>query len=183
MSNDIMDFLTNEPSTAPFPVDPLTSSSYNTSSTPLASLELPSEFESSQEGAAAAFKCPRLEHLPQPKAKPRKFAPPKTEQEIETARKGAIPKKTQSDTKYCIGMWNEWKWNRLAYYGENIPDIAEIPSAELSKLLSRFILEVRKKNGEEFPPDSLLHIASGLQQYLRLNGQLEIDVRTHSCTL
>ena len=72
-------------------------------------------------------------------------------------------------------MWNEWRWNRLAYYGENIPLINEASSADLAKLLSRFILEVRKKNGEEFPPNSLVHIVGGLQRYLRLNGRPVVD--------
>ena len=121
----------------------------------------------------------KLEEVsPLSQSKPRKFAPPKTEQEIETTRKAAIPPKTQSDTKYCIGIWNEWRWNRLAYYGENIPRINEASSVDLAKLLSRFILEVRKKNGEEFPPNSLLHIVSGLQHYLRLNGRPGVDFLT-----
>ena len=103
------------------------------------------------------------------------FAPPKTEQDIQQARLGAIPKKTQSDTKYCIGMWNEWRYHRYMNYHDSIPEITVISWPELATLLSKFVLEVRKKNGDEFPPNTLLHIVSGLQRYLRLNGQPEID--------
>ena len=57
----------------------------------------------------------------------------------------------------------------------NIPEITEIPWLDLAKLLSWFILEVRKKSGDESPPNTLHHIVSGLQQYLRLSGQPELD--------
>ena len=36
-------------------------------------------------------------------------------------------------------------------------------------------MEVRKKNGEEFPPNSLHHIVSGIQRHLRFNGKPAID--------
>ena len=67
------------------------------------------------------------------------------QEEIEQARTGAIPKKTKSDTKYCVGMWDEWHYHRLVNFQENIPQIADIPKPALSKLLSQFVLE----NGEE----------------------------------
>lgn len=105
----------------------------------------------------------------------RKHAFLKSEKEIEQARQNAIPKKTQSDAKYCIGMWNEWRLHRQMKYRDKIPEITDGPWAQLAKLLSRFVLEVRKKNGDEFPPNSLYHIISGLQRYLRLNGQPEVD--------
>ena len=37
------------------------------------------------------------------------FAVPKTEKEVTEARKASVPKKTQTDTKYCMCLWNEWK--------------------------------------------------------------------------
>ena len=107
--------------------------------------------------------------------KQRKFALPKTEEEIEQARIGAIPKKTKSDTKYCVGMWDEWRYHRLVNFQENIPQIADTPKPALSKLLSQFVLEIRKKNGDKFPPNTLHHIVCGLQRYLRLNGHTELD--------
>ena len=38
-----------------------------------------------------------------------------------------------------------------------------------------FILEVCKKNVEEFPPNSVHHIISGLQRHLRSSGKPAID--------
>ena len=72
-------------------------------------------------------------------------------------------------------MWDEWRYHRLVNYQDNIPEITALPAEDLAKLLSRFILEVRKKNGDEFPPNTLHHIVSGLQRYLRLSGRPELD--------
>ena len=80
------------------------------------------------------------------------FCSSKILQEIQQARIGAIPKKTQSDTKYCIGIWH---YHRLVCYQDNIPEITEIPWPDLSKLFSLLILEIHKKNGDEFPPNTL----------------------------
>ena len=72
-------------------------------------------------------------------------------------------------------MWDEWRYHRLVNYQDDIPEITEIPWPDLAKLLSRFILEIRKKNGDEFPPNTLHHIVSGLQRHLCLSGQPELD--------
>ena len=67
--------------------------------------------------------------------------------------------------KYCIGIWNEWRCYREVNSGTLIPAIDELDLPILASHLSNFILEVRKKNGDEFPPNSLHHI-SGLQRHL-----------------
>ena len=36
-----------------------------------------------------------------------RFATPKSE-EVQQARKARIPKKTQTDTKYCVDIWKNW---------------------------------------------------------------------------
>ena len=121
----------------------------------------------------ATAKRPRLS-VPPP-AKVRAFASPKTGEEVEQARKNAMPKKTQDDTKYCVGIWNEWRQHKELYDGNIIPAVDELNPAALAKLLSHFTLEVRKKNGDEFPPNSLHHIICGIQRYLRMNGKPAID--------
>ena len=52
----------------------------------------------------------------------------------------------------------------------------ELYTADLANYLSHFTFEVRKKDGSEFPPDSLHHIVSGIQRYIRWNGNPSIDV-------
>ena len=98
------------------------------------------------------------------------FAPPKTKEEMCKAKLGAIPASTASDTKYCVGVWNDWCRHRLAHYGDAILPLDEITITDLAEYLSSFIYEVRKQDGSEFPPESLHHIVSGLQRFLCWNG-------------
>ena len=48
---------------------------------------------------------------------------------------------------------------------------------DLARLLSTVFLEVRKKTGEEFPPNttSSFHIVSGIQRHVRMNGKPAIN--------
>ena len=57
-----------------------------------------------------------------------------------------------------------------------IPPLIELSTADLANYLSHFTFEVRKKDGSEFPPDSLHHIVSGIQRYIGWNGNSSIDV-------
>ena len=42
--------------------------------------------------------------------------------------------------------------------------------------LSRFVLEVRKKNGEPYPPNTLYQLICGLQRQLRERGRADIKI-------
>ena len=59
--------------------------------------------------------------------------------------------------------------------GDTIPPLSQQNTSDLQHWLTRFILEVRKKNGHEFPPNSLHHICCGIMRHLRLNGKPSID--------
>ena len=122
VSDTIFEFLAGEVAT-PLPVDPATSSSSTLTDEELL-LACKSIFE-------PPAKRPKVDTIStngnasKTSATARTFSPPKTEQEIQQARIGAIPKKTQSDTKYCIGMWDEWRYHRLVNYQDNIPEITQ----------------------------------------------------------
>ena len=42
--------------------------------------------------------------------------------------------------------------------------------------MCRFVLEVRKKEGAEFPPNTLHHICCGIMRYMRNNGNPGLDI-------
>ena len=54
------------------------------------------------------------------------FAAPKSEEEIAKAKLSAVPEKTLANTKYCIGVWNQWCDHRHAVHGDIIPPIAAV---------------------------------------------------------
>ena len=92
------------------------------------------------------------------------------------ARIEGVPTKTQQDTKYCVGIWEEWREYRNRTTEANIGSLTQLTTFELQHWLTRFILEVRKKTGEVFPPNSLHHICCGIIRFLRTNGQPSIDL-------
>ena len=109
---------------------------------------------------------------PQPK---RHFAVPKTDQEITKAKEAAIPHKTITDTNYCVGLWNQWCSHRASVYGDTIPFLDSISSADFAHHMSNFVFEIRK-DGSEFPSESLHHLVSGLQRFVRWKNNPAIYV-------
>ena len=106
----------------------------------------------------------------------RLFAAPKTEKEIAEAKDRAIPWKTMEDTNYCVGVWNQWCSHRATVNGDSIAPLEEISSAELARTMSNFVFGVRKRDDSEFPPDSIHHIVSGVQRFIRWKNNPAIDI-------
>ena len=52
----------------------------------------------------------------------------------------------------------------------------ELTVSEMNFWLPRFVLEIRKKNGEPYPPNSLYQIVCGLQCQLREHGRADIKL-------
>ena len=104
-----------------------------------------------------------------------RFATPKSDEEAEKARKARIPKKTQADTRYCMEIWNKWSSYRNSIVDNEhiIEDITSLDNSTLQYWMSRFVLEIRKKNG--YPPNTLHHICCGILRHLRESGRVEID--------
>ena len=126
--------------------------------------------------------------LPPPPSRPTtssslwcRFAPAKTDTDIEEARRSGIPKKTLEDTRYCLNLWKEWITYRQQTTSDTIiTEIKNMTNHQLQHWLTQFVLEVRKKDGCVYPPDSLHHICAGLIGYIRWNGKPEIDIFKNS---
>ena len=59
--------------------------------------------------------------------------------------------------------------NTLARYikeiGKNVK-VENLPAAELDHLLCKFFMNIRKKNGQEYEPDSISGFQRSIQRYL-----------------
>ena len=99
-----------------------------------------------------------------------------TDEEVEGKRSANVPKRTQQDTEYCLRIWKQWHSYRQSKISQSIPQLEEMTKEDLDYWLSRFVLEVRKKNAKEFPPNSLHHLCCGILRHLRACGSASIDI-------
>jgi hypothetical protein len=72
-------------------------------------------------------------------------------------------------------VWQEWSDYHATTYSTYIPPLSVTPP-QLQYWLTRFVLEVRKKDGTDYPPQTLHHLCSGLLRHLRQNGHPSLDI-------
>lgn len=100
-----------------------------------------------------------------------------------------VPKNTERRNTWAVNTWTKWsiarnntrqfqtdgsdapsdKWTKL------LGRLVDLSVEELQYWLSKFILEVRKEDGTDYPPRSLLSLVMGIQSYLRIETKQEID--------
>ena len=113
----------------------------------------------------------------------RVYASPKGKAAVQSARDASIPTKTKEQTEWAVKVWKEWALasnTRLLSDEEPFSTtFCELTVSEMDFWLSRFILEVRKKNGDPYPspPSSMLYqLICGLQRQLREHGRAGIKL-------
>ena len=93
-----------------------------------------------------------------------------SEKEIEESITNRIPINTKKNTTWSHNVWKEWCQER------NIEEpIITVEEKNINKLISRFVQEVKRKDGNPYPPSTLVSLASGIQRYLRENGRAAIS--------
>ena len=78
---------------------------------------------------------------------------------------------TERKTKSDFNVWHTW----CRSVGEKRP-IADIPPAELNKLLAHFFTKVQKRDGSSYEPDSLTCLQRSLAQHLRDNLEKQYSI-------
>ena len=105
---------------------------------------------------------PDLNDFQAPKKK-RRFKEPASEEEMKVISKGFVPKNTQKSTAWAYNVFVEWMCER----NNSSPpgNLLDTPDPiKLNRWLSRFVTEVRKKDGSPYPPRSIHLILSALQR-------------------
>lgn len=103
-----------------------------------------------------------------PSTSGRFYGSPKSEKAVNTAIASAVPVKTKQQTEWSVRVWEQWARSRN---GRLLPgeqqfsfDFGTLSVAEMKFWLCRFVLEVRKANGEPYNPTTL---CCGLLRHLR----------------
>ena len=92
----------------------------------------------------------------------------------------SFAKTTENKCLWAVRLFNTWKLDRnervIRDPALNISpiktELLEMTKDELCYVLSRFILEVRKVNGDEYPSETLYEIIIFIQLYLECNGRV-----------
>ena len=101
------------------------------------------------------------------------FASPKNSRDVEEVRKSAILNGQREHGTF--GQSIAWRrchqrnWKRDA-------KLASMNVAAMNYWLTKFILEVRSSNSDEYSPDSLYQICCGLHRSLKDNKQSEVNI-------
>ena len=84
------------------------------------------------------------------------------EAEVSRRMKDRVPQKTKRNNNWAQNVWNEWR--EANPMNPPVRDIRSCTEGELGRALERFVLEVRRKDGEVYPPDSLYQLCCGINR-------------------
>ena len=115
-----------------------------------------------------------------------RFGDPMNSIEIDTIRKVGVPVSTKRSTAWAVNVWEAWVNARTSVnFTEDAEtthslkrNISQMTVEEIRFWLPRFVVEVRKENGQHYPPNSLYGLCCGLQRELRLKDRADINVFT-----
>ena len=110
----------------------------------------------------------------------RAYGSPKSQKDIKRSMECGVPEKTRNQTKWAVKVWKEWATSRnKKLLSDEAPFSCEIEklSAQLINFwLCRFVLEIRRRDGERYPPTSLYQLCCGLLRHLRAAGRAEVNI-------
>ena len=104
-----------------------------------------------------------------------RFAKPVSDEEIRSRITTAIPRSTAKTTSWAVRLWNLWAQSRAMEDGATPPPLDQITNDSLNFWLSRFVMEIRNEQGEEYQSGTLYSVCAGIQRYIR-EKRLAFDI-------
>jgi hypothetical protein len=98
--------------------------------------------------------------------------------DIEAFKKSRIPEKTQKKVDWAVRIYHDW-WNVWKVRIDDgvckvFKELKEMSVGEMDYVLQFFFSELRKKNGDQYPPRTIKEIAACVQHFL--NYQMKIPL-------
>ena len=93
------------------------------------------------------------------------------QEEIRQLVKKEKPRNTARKTKSDLNVWYRW----CLTVGEK-RKLEDIPAHELNNLLGNLLFTVKKRNGEEYEPNTLTSLHKSIDRHLREVGQNTIRI-------
>lgn len=109
----------------------------------------------------------------------KRFGSPVSDNKESSIRASAVPTTTKASTEWGIRVWNEWASIRGSSGSTDRAPVdtplLEMPVVDLSYWMGKFVLEVRKKDGKEYPPKSLYALVCCFKRFFEQNGVHNIN--------
>ena len=105
-----------------------------------------------------------------------RFATPATDEDVQEAQQKAVPHNTLKATNWAVNAFKEWSAHRRSINKNRCPSHLFIMAKnkfELNYWMTRFVLEARRKDGKEYPPNTLHQICCGILRFIR---EIEPDI-------
>ena len=110
----------------------------------------------------------------------RAYGSPKSQKDIERSMECGVPEKTRNQTKWAVKVWTEWATSRnKKLLSDEAPfscEIEKLSGQLINFWLCRFVLEIRRRDGERYPPASLYQLCCGLLRHLCAAGRAEVNI-------
>ena len=122
----------------------------------------------------------RLSTVTNSKVVARKYTSPKSEAYVHSIRESSVPIKTRNNTSWAVKVWTDWASARNKnLLPEELPFsslLSDLTLSEMNFWLSRYVLEIRKKDGDPYPPNTIYQLVCGLQRFLKEHGRADIKI-------
>jgi hypothetical protein len=112
-----------------------------------------------------------------------RWASPKSDDRLLSIRQEGVPMKTRKQTNWSLSVWSQWSSYRQENLIENSKrqfplsaKLTEMPVDAISFWLAKFVVEVRRSDGQPYLPDSLYQICCGLGRFLRSSNRPDVDI-------
>ena len=94
--------------------------------------------------------------------KRRVFKEPTDESNFGVLEKKQFAPESKKKIKWAVNMYSEWRKNRVSYVGvsdkivrANLDCLHTFDKADLSYALSKFVTEIKRLDGKDYPPNTI----------------------------
>ena len=112
-------------------------------------------------------------------ARSSRYGLPMSEPQLEQLRMNGIPEKTRAQTEWGVIVWKDWASERNAMNGEVFIPLEFVEAARTQQLcacMCYFVTEIRRKDGEEYPTQTLYELCCSLQRAARFAGLSSLNL-------
>ena len=112
-----------------------------------------------------------------PRQEADRFGKPLEESQMRTLLDSRIPENTRRNTSWSVSVFQAWWKFRQERSSQPLPALAAPFTDELDSMLASFIVEARRQDGKDYPPNTLHNLMCGLQRHLRdISGDMSINL-------